>query len=596
MAEMIPPEIDPTTKSGAERRLFMRLQTELSREWTVLHSLNIKDHPTQPWGEVDFVLIGPDGVYCLEVKGGRVRRVSGEWQYLDRDDRVFSDYRGPFRQVQEATQALTKFIKSRRPHLTHVPVMSGVAVPDTVIEGDGPDIISEIVYDLESLDRPFLDYLKRVSAYWKPILEKKSGVEFRRLTTAERNEIVQLLRPDFDFRVTLRPLIREATRELIRFTREQFRVFEGLRANKRVVVIGSAGTGKTFLAVEEAKRWSRAGARVFLTCFNRNLAQYLRRVLEGYDVHVENFHAFVVRMVRESGKESELPRASQEEMFRAFYPEACWLALVESVDFEPYDVLIIDEAQDLLLDGYMNVFDVLLKDGLEKGQWRVFLDLNQNLFQATGTRPWSRIRENATRFELSTNCRNTKNIALTVTAVSGVDFVRTINVAGPEVKVRFVSGPDEELREVSKSINRLLSEKIDPADIVVLGHKRLERSSLAKGLLNVPYSLYDMESSGAPSGLRYATVRSFKGLEADAILMTGVDDLESKERLLELYVGLSRARAYLELYVYDSAKPGYDARYEEFGRKIAQLGPDDYQEFFGSSCRGPSSILPGVSC
>lgn len=579
---MIPPDIDPATRSQAERKIFVRLETELPNEWTVLHSLNIKDHPTQPWGEIDFVLIGPSGVFCLEVKGGRVRRAAGEWLYIDRNDRVSRDYRGPFEQVQAATQALTSFIKNKRPHLRHVPVMSGVVVPDAMIEGDGPDIVPEIVYDIESLAHPFEDFLNRVLNYWRPILEKKSGLEFHGLTPAERDEITQLLRPDFDFRATLRPLIGAANRELIRLTEDQLRVLDGLRANQRIVINGGAGTGKTLLAVEEAKRWSRLGARVFLTCFNKNLAQHLRRVLEGYEVEVDNFHSFVVRMVRVAGKEADLPRATQEEMFRLFYPQTCALALLELDDFQPYDVLIVDEAQDLLLDTYVDVFDVLLKDGVENGQWRLFLDLNQDLYRGTRLGPWSRLLSNAARFELSTNCRNTRNIAMTVSAVSGVDLVRTIHLPGPEVKGCFVRDPEDERRQVSKSINRLLSERIDPANIILLGHKRLENSSLADGLIKVPYPLLELEAPFKGPGIRYATVRSFKGLEADIILMTGVDDFESRDRLLELYVGLSRARAYLELYVYESARSGYEKRYREFGEKLARLDADPMTAFFHS--------------
>lgn len=571
MAVMIPSEIDPSTKSYAERRIFVKLQAELSNEWTVLHSLNVKEHPTQPWGEIDFVLVGPSGVFCLEVKGGRVRRVAGEWQFIDRNGNVTRDYRGPFRQVQEATQALTAFIKRECPHLKFVPVMSGVVLPDAVIEGQGAHIVPEIVLDLESIEQPFLEYLRRIIGYWRPILEQKAGVEYRRLTSAERDEIVQLLRPDFDFRVALRPQIGEVKRTIIKLTEDQVRVLDGLKANKRVVIRGSAGTGKTLLAVEEAKRWSRLGARVFLTCFNRNLARYLRRALEGYDVEVDNFHSFVVRTVRSAGKEAAVPRATPEERFRFFYPAACIESILESKDFEPYDVLIVDEAQDLLVDTYIDVFDVLLMDGIENGRWRMFLDPNQDLFRGTQPGSWARIMDKAAWFELSTNCRNTKNIAVTVAAVSGVELVRTMHLAGPEVQVCFVRNPEDERRKVSKSINRLLSEKIDPSDFVVLGHVRLENSSLASGLLGVPYRLLDIESVQAEPAIRYATVRAFKGLEADTVLMTGITDLNSQDKLLELYVGLSRARAYLEMYVYESAREEFEARYREFGKRLAHM-------------------------
>ena len=39
-----------------------------------------------------------------------------------------------------------------------------------------------------------------------------------------------------------------------------------------------------------------------------------------------------------------------------------------------------DEAQDLLLDSYLDVIDASLKRGLNGGCWRVFLDPNQNIY------------------------------------------------------------------------------------------------------------------------------------------------------------------------------------------------------------------------
>jgi hypothetical protein len=43
-------------------------------DWAVLHSVGLTGHDCKPWAEIDFVLIGPPGIFCLEVKGGRVSR------------------------------------------------------------------------------------------------------------------------------------------------------------------------------------------------------------------------------------------------------------------------------------------------------------------------------------------------------------------------------------------------------------------------------------------------------------------------------------------------------------------------------------------
>ena len=78
MARMIPPRVSETTKSYAERLMFEKISAELADDWIVLHSLGVAGCRDKPWTEVDFVLIGPLGMYCLEGKGGNLRRVGGK--------------------------------------------------------------------------------------------------------------------------------------------------------------------------------------------------------------------------------------------------------------------------------------------------------------------------------------------------------------------------------------------------------------------------------------------------------------------------------------------------------------------------------------
>lgn len=67
MARMLPPRVPPDLPSRAEARLFQMIRDGLGSEWTALHSLGLAGHDRKPWTEADFVLIGPAGVFCLEV-------------------------------------------------------------------------------------------------------------------------------------------------------------------------------------------------------------------------------------------------------------------------------------------------------------------------------------------------------------------------------------------------------------------------------------------------------------------------------------------------------------------------------------------------
>ena len=167
-------------------------------------------------------------------------------------------------------------------------------------------------------------------------------------------------------------------------------MLDGLTENPRVVIRGSAGTGKTLLAIEEARRQRALGNRVLLCCFNQMLAAKLSDLedLEGVDVH--HFHGLLGHLIDAAGLQDRLPDATPDELFRVFMPSVTLEAILELDNLGAYDVLVVDEGQDLLLPDYIDVLDALLDGGWAEGRWRVFLDPHQDLFGAKkheGCRP-----------------------------------------------------------------------------------------------------------------------------------------------------------------------------------------------------------------
>ena len=61
------------TGSQAEKRIFERLRRAFDDRYAVYHSLRPTRHPYKRFPEIDFVICGPEGLYVLEVKGGRSR-------------------------------------------------------------------------------------------------------------------------------------------------------------------------------------------------------------------------------------------------------------------------------------------------------------------------------------------------------------------------------------------------------------------------------------------------------------------------------------------------------------------------------------------
>ena len=107
------------------------------------------------------------------------------------------------------------------------------------------------------------------------------------------------LMPKFRIIHRIGPDIATASEKLLELTEYQAQVFEGLYAQDRVLVEGVAGSGKTFLALQRALAFARAGKRTLFVCYNSALAEWLRRQVKedsttrNYRPHltIQNFHA-----------------------------------------------------------------------------------------------------------------------------------------------------------------------------------------------------------------------------------------------------------------------------------------------------------------
>ena len=126
------PESPFDTGSQAEKRIFDRLRRAFDDRYIAYHSLKPTRHPYKRFPEIDFVVCGPDGLYVIEVKGGRVACHGGVWQYQDRNGRTDSSQESPFRQAETALHGLMQDLRAHFPadFLDRLTTGYGVVFPD----------------------------------------------------------------------------------------------------------------------------------------------------------------------------------------------------------------------------------------------------------------------------------------------------------------------------------------------------------------------------------------------------------------------------------------------------------------------------------
>ncbi len=564
MARMIPSEF--TGKTGSERRIFERLAEGLSSEWVAIHSVDLAHHPTKPWAEIDYVLIGPRGILCCEVKGGVKVECDGKrWFYTDRDGRTVVRNESPFAQVGGASSALYQWLVERDPSSRALPVAWAVQFPFTKFTIEGPGVVPEVVYDSEDELNTFEQYVARVFSYW----EERMGRGRASLDKPAIDRLVRRIAPAFALAPRLDSLVAAVRDELVKLTIDQAAVLAGFASNPRAFVTGGAGTGKTMLAVAEARRLSDAGKRVLLCCYNRNLGTYLHRETLHDGIAAGTLHGVMHQVAEAAGTLAEIPKdVSDTDYYGLFLPDAAAQGLRRAPELA-YDCLVIDEGQDLLNDAYSDVLDALVVGGIQDGSWRVFRDPGQDIYGGISLGGLSKF--SAARpmdYPLDRNCRNTQPIAVQTAVLSDRRLAETAEVDGPQPVISFFRDQAEEVRIIAKAVNRLLSDGLQPEDIVILGPRRLENSCVAGGLKGVPCEIESWRLDPGPRTVRYETIRAFKGLEAVAVLVVDLDSSGREGFEDDLYVACSRPMAYLQVSMHEDLKLWYESQVEAFGERL----------------------------
>ena len=515
----------PRLANGAERKVWQALIDQLEPGDLVIPGKRVTDHLKDH--EIDFfVAIEGAGIVCLEVKGGEVWHDGDTWRQKRRGREVGID---PVRQAREACYALRSFIENDprwsqgRLRWDHVVVLPNTDLPDDFALPDCPrwkvidrsdltDIAAKLRHVLHSqeLDRPFLS---------------KDGIEQLGEALSGRGLPQRS--------VVSRALENEDAADIL--TEHQSVILDAIRLLNRVEIRGGAGSGKTFLAMEQARRLARDGQRVALVCYSHGLASYLERITAAWNrrqqpAYVGEFHDLGKRWGAPAGPDESLRTEQTVQFWEHDLPAQMTELAMQLDDGQRFDAIVVDEAQDFA-DAWWDPLLAALKDD-ETGGLYVFTDEGQRVFHRHGSPPVPLVP-----LVLDHNLRNTRQIANAFQPL--VDHpMRFLGGEGPAVKYVACSRA-EAMNAGDDEVELLLEQGWRPEDVALLttGTRHPEqRERQAAG--NAAYwdSFWDADQ------VFYGHVLGFKGLERRAVVLV-VNEESAFDRSRErLYVGLSRAR------------------------------------------------------
>ena len=543
MVTFIPPYMGEEIKSNAEKKMYDVLQKLDMEDTYVLHSLGLPKHQSKIYGEIDFVVVCKRGVACLEIKGGRVECREGKWFFADRYGVERQKPEGPFAQVTGNMFSLLTAIRSKFSNNHHIKfflMACGVVFPDIEFKSTSQEIIPEIVYD--SRTDNITDYINGIFDYW----EARQHREPAKLSKNDVKDIVNYLRGDFTFIPVLRDRLNIIEKHLVRLTNEQAQIMRGLGVNSRLLIEGKAGTGKTLLATKFARRRADQGDKVLYLTFNKNLSNNINSQMGAVDnLKVINIHALFGEYVPvDVAKMSENPQKYFGEILPEQFFDWVTSLTVEELDKLKCDLLVMDEGQDIIKQVYLYSLDSLLRNGLEKGNWAIFYDEKQNIYNPEYADGMEIIEGYAcTKFKLFVNCRNTVQIGTYSAKTSGVEISEFLHENGEEVQKISYEDKSDFKQKIKDILKHLRAEKVDLSDIVFLAPKKYSNSILNEvGIeVNELGDHFDY-NSGLP---RYATIQGFKGLDAKIVILVDVDNIQDKNFSKFMYIAGTRARTLL---------------------------------------------------
>jgi hypothetical protein len=212
------------------------------------------------------------------------------------------------------------------------------------------------------------------------------------------------------------------------------------------------------------------------------------------------------------------------------------------------DLLVLDEAQDLFIDAYLDIFDLLLKGGLRRGRWRFLGDFERQDIYSQGAVSRDdfykyRIDERCALQPLSENCRNTQEISAALTLHARLKpgssrVLRDDTRHDPDIV--FYKDQAEQVQSVLELLDGYLAAGFKASEIVLLSPQR--NGCLAQDLAQLPaWKGRLRDYSNDPKTTTFSTIHAFKGLEAPVVIITDIRSLATPRDFDLLYIGMSRA-------------------------------------------------------
>ncbi len=534
--EILTEDIMSDPKRIAELAVYEALKKTLPDGFYVFYNCNWLDphkKNNREDGEADFVIAHENfGYIVLEVKGGVISRdeKNRQWYSKSAGNNVY-EIKDPIQQARDSKHViLGKLKETLGNRLGYVRTKHAVVFPASGKPKSGSDLGADMPLDIFMFSEDMANLGAKV---FKTLLSEPPGTntKYAPLGKAGIEVLTKLFNQGFSLEPSLLSKIRSCEFKILEATEQQKKLLRQTENNRKMLISGGAGTGKTSLAIEKAKMLAQKEYSVLFLCFNTPLCKYLGDLLNEFkNIHVSTFHQFCLKAAAEA--KILLPDKTSDQYWDEL-PYVLLAALEQNPNIK-YDAVIIDEGQDFNNE-WLESLTLCQKDPKE-GFWYLFYDDNQKIYQQN-IGNLQTLSE--TSFCLFENIRNTKPIFKgSHTFYNG----ETLESLGPEgLDIEWMEADEQSRdRKLEKLLNKLINnEGISETEIAILTAKSFETYKTLSVGKYACCRADDLDSKK----IVLDSIYRFKGLEREVIILIDLNSALNNDQLL--YVGFSRARSLL---------------------------------------------------
>ena len=496
-----------------------------NENWYLKHDYNLSTHPASKGkveGQIDFILLSKYGILIIEIKGGGLR--------VDENDQYFSynksgEYKtqNPFNQAKEYTHTLKELIDESVfiYRAVVLPSEAGFQLKGPQLEGYKNLFFSKKDFsnfndgeDDEAINKIFFDFLidlakssrsrilKQLNPSWTA--EKINQKRFEKFPELSSKKLKSLKSQLFPVQSSYGYNPDKINSEII--LKENYETLKGLRRNRKVIIQGAPGTGKTVLAKKFLAENILKQQKGIYYCANKLIKSKIEHSI-----------------IRDYGVSHDLIE------FKVYHENSINETFAEEIDF-----IIFDEAQEYFNKGLFELIEKF-ENELESPKFLVLYDPKQTIiynFNDIAFYTDFYIENGFTHylFDETYRCGQNENIiSLSNDLLNSKDIQPDVFVTETVSKLKVI-------KEIIAETNFVKSEQII-----------LIKSSLIEGFKEIAKdyfndSLEEMVESNInilSSKVRFTTPIKYRGLENKSVYLI-TDNLNEKAKV-QNYVAVTRA-------------------------------------------------------